>query len=93
MNRIFANGLGDRGSIPSRFIPKIQKMVLNAALLNTQHYEVRIKGKLEQTREWSSALPYISMWQLLKRKPSVHPQQRSPSLLISARYYLSIETR
>ena len=38
-------------------IPKTQKMVLDAALLNTQHYKVRIKGKLEQSREWSSALP------------------------------------
>ena len=31
-------------------------MVLNASLLNTQHYKVRIKGKVEQSREWSSAL-------------------------------------
>ena len=36
----------------------------------TQHYKVRIKGKVEQSREWSSALPYSSLWQLLKRKPS-----------------------
>ena len=33
-------------------------MVLDAALLNTQHYEVRIKGKVEQSRERRSALPY-----------------------------------
>ena len=31
-------------------------MVLDAALLNTQHYKVRIKGKIEQSREWSSDL-------------------------------------
>ena len=31
------------------------------ALLNTQHYKVRIKGKKEQSREWSSALHYISV--------------------------------
>ncbi len=37
-----------------------QKMVLDAALLNTQHYKVRIEGKVEQSREWSSALPYTS---------------------------------
>ena len=49
---------GDRGSIPGQVIPKTQKMVLDAALLNTQHYKVRIKGKVEQSREWSSALPY-----------------------------------
>ena len=27
------------------------KMVLDAAFLNTQHYKVRIKGKVEQSRE------------------------------------------
>ena len=48
----------DRGSMPGRVIPKTQKMVLDAALLNTQHYKVRIKGKMEQSREKSSALPY-----------------------------------
>ena len=44
MSRVFANGPGDRGSIPGRVIPKTQKIVLDAALLNTQHYKVRIKG-------------------------------------------------
>ena len=39
-------------------IPKTQKMVLDATLLDTQHYKVRIKGKVEQSREWSSTLPY-----------------------------------
>ena len=32
-------------------------MVLDAALLNTQHYKVKIKGKVEQSRERSSILP------------------------------------
>ena len=32
-------------------------MVLDATLLNIQHYKVRIKGKVEQSRERSSALP------------------------------------
>ena len=58
MRKVFANGLGDLSSIPGRVIPKTQKMVLNAALLNTQLYKVRIKGKVEQSREWSNALPY-----------------------------------
>ena len=26
-------------------------------MLNTQYHEIRIKGKVEQSREWSSALP------------------------------------
>ena len=56
--RVFANGPGDLGSIPGRVIPKTQKMVLDASLLNTQHYKVRIKGKVEQSRERSRALPY-----------------------------------
>ena len=37
MSRVFDNGLGDWDSIPGRVIPKTQKMVLGAALLNTQH--------------------------------------------------------
>ena len=31
-------------------------MELDTTLLNTQHYKVRFKGKVEQSREWSSAL-------------------------------------
>ena len=57
MSWVFANGPGDRGSLPGQVIPKPQKMVLGAALLNAQHYKVRIKSKVEQSREWSSALP------------------------------------
>ena len=30
---------------------KDSKMVLDVTLLNTQHYKVRIKGKVEQSRE------------------------------------------
>ena len=56
--RVFTNGLGDLGSIPGRVIPKTQKMVLDATLPNTQHYKVRIMGKVEQSWEKSSTLPY-----------------------------------
>ena len=56
--RVFTNGLGDLGSISGRVIPKTPKMVLDASLLNTQHYKVWIKGKVEQSWERSSALPY-----------------------------------
>ena len=56
--RVFANGPGDLGSIPGRVIPKTLKMELDTTLLNAQHYKVRFKGKVEQSREWSSALPY-----------------------------------
>ena len=47
---MFANGLRDWGSIWVQFIPKTQKKVLDAALLNTQHYKVGIKGKVEQNQ-------------------------------------------
>ena len=57
MSRVFANGRGDRSSIPGRVISKTQKMVLDAALHNIQHYKIRIKVKVEQSRERSSALP------------------------------------
>ena len=61
MRRVFANGPGDQGSIPGRVIPKSQKMVLDAALLNTRHYKIKTNGKVEQPGERSSALPYTSV--------------------------------
>ena len=77
MVRVFANGSGDQGSIFGRVIPKTQKMVLDAALLNlvrfkisvcrdpknptTESYKVQIKDNVKQSREWSSALPYTSV--------------------------------
>ena len=73
---MFANVPGYLGSIPGRVIPKTQKMVLDASLLNTPHYKVRIKGKVEQSRERSIALPYSS-----KREPSGDPRLWSPSYL------------
>ena len=58
---VFANGPGDLGSIPGRVIPKTQKIVLDAPLLNTQHNKVRIKSIVKQSRERSSALPNTSV--------------------------------
>ena len=43
MSRVFVNDPGDWGSYQSH------KMVLDIALLNTNHYKVRIKGKVEQS--------------------------------------------
>ena len=56
---MFANGPVDLASIPGRVIPKTLKMVLDTSLLNTQQYKVCIKGKVEKSRERSSALPDI----------------------------------
>ena len=36
-------------------------MVLDTSLLYTRQYKVRIKGKMEQPKEWSYALPYTSV--------------------------------
>ena len=57
----FANGPGDRGSIPGRVTPKTQQMVLDAALLNTQYYKVRIRCKVEESKKWSSAFSNTSL--------------------------------
>ena len=53
-------GPEDRRLISGRVIPKTQKVGLDTSKLNTQHYKVRFKGKVEQSRE-SSALPFISV--------------------------------
>ena len=55
VGRVFANGPGDRDSIPGRVITK----TLDTSLLNSQYYNVCIKGKVE----------------LLKREPSGRPRQ------------------
>ena len=67
--RVFANGPGDLSSIPGRVIPKTQKMVLDASLLSTQHYKVRIKGKVEQSRK--GVAPSPTHWCSSYRKGSL----------------------
>ena len=67
--RVFANGPGDLGSIPGRVIPKTRKKVLDASLLNTQHYKVWIKGKVEQSRE--GVAPSPTHWCSSYRKGSL----------------------
>ena len=57
---MFINGPGDQGSSSGWVISKTQKIVLDATLLNTQHYRVWIKGK------WSTPGPGIA--------PSLTPQ-------------------
>ena len=54
VGRVFSDSPGDLDSIPGRVVPKTFKMKLDASLLNTQQYKVRIKGKMEQSRERSS---------------------------------------
>ena len=75
--KVFAYGPGDLGSMPGRVIPKTPKMVLDTSLLNTQHY----KGKVEQSREKSNALPYTLVYYLTKMEPLGSPRLRTPTLL------------
>ena len=56
MVRVFADGPRAQG-----VVPKTQKLVFDPSLLKTQNYKVWIKGKVEQSRERSKALTYISM--------------------------------
>ena len=42
---VFTNSPGVGGSIPGWVVPKTQKIILDASLLNTQHCKVRIKSK------------------------------------------------
>ena len=51
MVRVLANGL-------VKSYQRLKKMVLDASWLNTLHYRVRIKSKVEQSSERSCTLPY-----------------------------------
>ena len=46
---------------PGQVIPKTQKIVIGEAMVDIQHNKVGIKGKVEQSLEWSRALPYTAM--------------------------------
>ena len=62
IGRAFADGSGDIGVQSQVVIPKTQKVVFDTSLINTQHYKVRFKGKVEQSKERRSALPYTSVY-------------------------------
>ena len=84
MVRVVATGPGDLGSIPGRVIPKTQKMILDSSWLNTQHYKVCAKGKVEQSKERSSAL-FLHLGVVAIEKGAF----RSPSTTV-ANFYLYI---
>ena len=52
---------GRPGFNPRLSHTKDSKMVRDATKLKTQHYKVGIKGKVEQSRQWSRALSYTSV--------------------------------
>ena len=59
MSRVFANGPGRPGFNPKSSHTKDSKDG-TWLRLNTQHYKVQAKSNVEQSREWSSALPYTT---------------------------------
>ena len=80
MGRVFANGLGDLGSIPGRVIPKTFKMVLDTSLLSNIRYISREKWSNRGKGVAPSPTPRCrSYW---KGESSGRPRLRSPTLLI-----------
>ena len=61
VDRVLATGPGYLRSIPGRVITKTLKIVPDTALLSTQQYKVRIKGKVEQSRKRIITLPHTSV--------------------------------
>ena len=61
VGRVFVNGQGDLDYIQGLVKPKTFKMVFDTSLLNTQQYKLRIEGKVEQSRERSTAHLYTSV--------------------------------
>ena len=61
VGRVFAKWPGRPGFDPRTCYTKDTKMVLDASLLNIQHYKIRIKGKVKQFREESGTLSYTSV--------------------------------
>ena len=45
VDRMFVNGLAHWGLVRVLEIPKIQKLVLDDSLLNTNHRKIHFKGK------------------------------------------------
>ena len=82
VDRVFANSPGDWGSILSRVIPKTQKMVIDASLLNTLHYSVRIK------EEWSN--PGKGVAPSLTSRCSIHWEGRLQVALNNGRPKINI---
>ena len=58
VGRVFFNGPGDRFNPRSSHTKDFKKMGFDTSMLNIQHYKVRIKVKVVQSRDKSGALPY-----------------------------------
>ena len=91
MGRVFANGPRDWSSIPGQVIPIAKKMLLDTSLLNTQHYKVCIKGKVEHSQE---VVPSPPLWcdSYLKRSLWVALDYGRQLLLIYIKRYTHTHT-
>ena len=78
------NSPDDQGSISGRFILKTQKMILDVALLSTQHYKMRVK--LSNPGNGLAPSPTLRCRSYWKRKPSGRPRLRSPTYLYENEY-------
>ena len=58
-------------------------MILDTALLNTQPYKGRIKGKVDQSIEWTTTFPYTSA---IEKKAFESPSNK----VINFTYYESL---
>ena len=59
VDRVFANGPGDQGSIPGRVLPKTLKMLLDTFLLNIQHYKLSVVA-IEKRAFWSPSTKFAN---------------------------------
>ena len=85
---MFANRLGDLGSIPGRVIPKTQKWYLMPPCLTLSiiRYGSRVKWSNPGKGVAPSPTPWCS--KLSKREPSGHPRLWSPTLLFYLLYII-----
>ena len=86
---VFADGTGDRGSVPGRVIPKTQKIVLGASLHNTQHYKIRIKSKRSSPGNEVAPSPHFCVVAIEKgafRSPSISVSQLTLTVYVRITY-------
>ena len=86
MSSVFTNGLGDQGSIPGRVIPKTQKIVLDAALLSTQHNKVRINWRCPwcndyRRRNWTWRQQFKSWTDCISHSTNTFGKGMNPIIL------------
>ena len=80
--RVFANGPGDLGSIPSWVIPKTQKWYLMPPCLTLSI--IRYRSRVKWSNPAKGVAPSPTHWcsKLSKREPSGHPRLWSPTMYI-----------